>query len=198
MPIYKSLLEMVDASLHENLLAARICLDTKSANGACLGFPCATLLMAIIDAMGSYTVRNNFSVLVDGVSVRIRDTSQHFYILNSHFFNLNLSAHELSTIYKVFRCRLVHNSAIPVGYELAVGEKTDAPFEIKATDAGSYLSSVHLEALLALCETAVEEYLKYFATLPSTNGYQRELASLKTTPNAPISKHDDSISGSIY
>ncbi len=82
-------------------------------------YPAATLLFAAIDALGSYhRQKPGFEVSIDGKSTAIRSAAQHIYILNSEYFELDLSRDRLDETYDKCRSTLTHNAALPPGVGL--------------------------------------------------------------------------------
>ena len=93
---------MLRESLPEYLCVAGYCVAFRKDSSwigagpdACLGYPAALMLFAIVDAIGSYHRADpNFRVTVDDKSVPIRKSgTQHFYILNSEYYGQALPEH---------------------------------------------------------------------------------------------------------
>ena len=62
-----------------------------NATGGILGYAGVVVLFSIIDCLGSaFAGDSKFSVPIDGKNRSIRNASQHIYILNSKYFNLDL------------------------------------------------------------------------------------------------------------
>lgn len=128
----ESLLEMLHVS--EYTVTFKKIDKTKWADyatGGILGYPAVIILFSIIDCLGSVFAGNNkFSVIIDGKNRPIRNASQHIYILNSRYFNLDLSQIDLDNIYKNIKSTLTHNSLLPEGNILQTGEKENLPFNV--------------------------------------------------------------------
>ncbi|GAH45059.1 unnamed protein product [marine sediment metagenome] len=94
-----------------------------NAGNGILGFPTSIILFSAIDCIGSVFAGNkNFKIQIDGQQREIKTTSQHIYILNSKYFNFDLAQIDLDNIYNNVRSTLTHNSLIPDGYHLQIGE----------------------------------------------------------------------------
>jgi hypothetical protein len=119
MAIHSQPSTMLKESLKESLEAAKYCSqyqkkDSKWGDyntGGCLGYPAAILLFSIIDSIGSYFRKNqDFKILIDSKMTTIDSEGwQHFKILNSKYFNQNLSEKSIKTIYSKSRSNLIHN-----------------------------------------------------------------------------------------
>ncbi|PKO95724.1 MAG: hypothetical protein CVU12_08665 [Bacteroidetes bacterium HGW-Bacteroidetes-7] len=113
---------MLKESLDETLEAAKFCSDYKKtdtkwdkfATGGCLGYPCAILLFSLVDTIGSYFRKNSdFKILIDGKQEIINAAGwEHFKILNSKYYNQNLSKQSLKLLYEKSRSCLIHNSVL--------------------------------------------------------------------------------------
>ncbi len=113
---------MLKESLVESLAAAKYCSDYRKTEdkwgefktGGCLGYPSAILLFSIIDTIGSYFRKDkSFKVTIDSKEQTIdSDGWQHFKILNSKYFNQNLSTDFIKALYLKFRSFLTHNSVL--------------------------------------------------------------------------------------
>jgi hypothetical protein len=103
----------------------------ENATGGILGYPAVVVLFSIIDCLGSvFASDSKFTVPVEGRNRPIKRASQHIYILNSKYFNLDLSQVDLDNIYKNVRSTLTHNSLLPEGYFLQTGENENLPFNV--------------------------------------------------------------------
>lgn len=99
-------------SLEEHLSIALYAAESKGVSGYQL-FPSATLLFAVIDAMGSFLRGNNsVKIRLDGKSKTINRDSEHYLVLNSSYFGLSLSEKEIDFIYSHGRSKMIHNSLI--------------------------------------------------------------------------------------
>lgn len=92
----------------------------------CLGYPAAILLFSIIDSIGSY-FRNdrNFKILIDSKMTTIDSEGwQYFKVLNSKYFNQNLSEKSIKTIYTKLRSYLTHNSVLGKAQNMAMNNES--------------------------------------------------------------------------
>lgn len=122
---------LVAEALNEYVAIARLCISSKKDNGGCFGFPAALLLLSCVDAIGAfYRRREGFTVTIDGSPAKIDGDSKHFYILNSHLFNLGLTSKQINDIYSDYRCLLVHSAAIKGGVFLAIDSSDGSPFRL--------------------------------------------------------------------
>lgn len=132
-----------------------------NATGGILGFPSTVILFSIIDCIGSvFSGDQNFKIVIDGKERVIKDTSQHIYILNSKYFNLNLSQTDLDNIYKNVRSTLTHNSLLPEGYTLKIGDAEKNPFQIAINELDNRIYFINLIPLFKLTKSAVETFIK--------------------------------------
>ncbi len=163
---YDILAAMVSESLREMLETAQYCLDyrkvgpqwTHSQQGGCLGVAGAQLLLCIADTMGSYLRRRKnclpiASVVIDGEECPITEVNQHLRVLNSEYYGLCLSRSDIEDLYEVFRCRLVHNSAIPASCAIALGDPSGPV--VHATPRGKTLN---LNSLLIASSKAIDRF----------------------------------------
>jgi hypothetical protein len=133
----------------------------SNATGGILGYPSTVLLFSIIDCIGSvFSGDTNFKITIDGKPRHIKDTSQHIYILNSKYFNLNLSQTDLDNIYKNVRSTLTHNSLLPEGYTLQIGDNEKSPFKIAINELDSRIYFINLIPLYNATKTAVDSFIK--------------------------------------
>jgi hypothetical protein len=131
-----------------------------NATGGILGYPATVILFSIIDCLGSYFANDpNFTVSVDGKEQKIKSASQHIYILNSKYFNLDLSRIDLDNIYENVRSTLTHNSLLPEGYILQVGENERLPFNIAVNEFDKRIYFVNVIRLFEITRKAVEGFM---------------------------------------
>lgn len=168
--IHNSKIGLVKESLIEMMHVAAYCIEYKktdkslwglNATGGILGFPSTILLFSVIDCLGSIFLHNNlFKVIVDGKERNITNTAQHIYILNSKYFNLDLSQIDLENIYQNVRSTLTHNSLLPEGYYLQIGESENQPFKIAISENGERIYFVNLIPLNIMTKKAVQLMLQ--------------------------------------
>jgi hypothetical protein len=145
---------MLRESLEEYLVLAEIGINFEKKNKGVLGYPSATLLFAVVDAIGSYHRGDpKFTVTVDGEPKPIIETGDHVLILNSGYFGCELSEHALREIYSLMRSSLTHNAVVGRGLSLHVGEVRPA---IRATATGVEL---YLPGFLESCKKAMEKFI---------------------------------------
>lgn len=174
MALHTTPASMLKESLDETLEAAKFCTDYKKVDlkwgqyntGGCLGYPAGILLFSIIDSIGSYYRKNNnFQMEVDSKFESINaDGWEHFKILNSKYFNQNLSANFLKALYNKFRSSLTHNSVLGKDTLMIPNNESIPELNLKETAfAMNKESDIHMlfiKELYHLCENAVEEFKK--------------------------------------
>ncbi len=122
MAIHYSISGLVQEALLEKIYFSKQAIEYRKdinvwGSYGCLGYPALTLLMSIVDTIGSY--------VLDG-SVR-----HHFDILNEpSYYNLNLREEDISIIYEEYRCLQTHNSAMGLNCYMDIGEPQNLPFEL--------------------------------------------------------------------
>lgn len=125
---------MLKESLIETLEAAKLCSEYRKneskwgnymTNG-CLGYPAAILLFSIIDSIGSYFRKDrNLKISIDSKMTTIDSEGwQHFKILNSKYFNQNLSEQSIKIIYCKHRSCLSHNSVLGKNQNMAMNNES--------------------------------------------------------------------------
>jgi hypothetical protein len=169
MAIHGKKLGLSKEYIYEMLHVAEYCVTYRkndkaqwgnNATGGILGFPATIILFSIIDCIGSY-FRNdpNFSVKIDDRDWIINKPNQHIYILNSKYFNLTLRQHDLDNIYNNVRSTLTHNSLLPEGYFLQVGENEDLPFNIALNEYDKIIYFINVIKLFEFTKAAVEQFM---------------------------------------
>jgi len=150
----------------------------KNANGGTLGYPAALILFTIVDTIGSYYRKSDLKleITVEGTKRVIdEDGYKHFFILNSHYFNLSLSAFEIQNLYNMVRSKLVHNSII--GAEITLTSLSSIPFVVVQPSSGKGKYEVHLSGFLSCCKHAVnlfsEQADEIFAATKLGKGFPR-------------------------
>ena len=124
---------MLRESLDETLEAAKFSIEFKKTDekwgqfktGGCLGFPGSILLFSIVDTIGSYFRKDkDIEILIDNKKVKINaDGWEHFKILNSKYFEQNLSEYFIRKLYTSFRSKLTHNSILGDGTLMVVSNQ---------------------------------------------------------------------------
>jgi hypothetical protein len=131
-----------------------------NATGGILGYPAVVVLFSIIDCLGSvFAGDSKFTVPVDGKNKPIKKASQHIYILNSKYFNLDLSQIDLDNIYKNVRSTLTHNSLLPEGYILQTGENENLPFNVAINELNKRIYFINVIKLHEFVQKAVQEFI---------------------------------------
>jgi hypothetical protein len=162
MPFHASLTEMLRESLPEYVAIARLSLATTKqgrSSASFHGYPAATLLFAVADAIGSYFQgSSDFLVSVDGKQRSIDgDGHKHFFIFNSTFYGQALSEREILSIYDSYRNPLIHNGAMKPGAWLNKGHATDPVFYCAPEES---VECVNVTGLVLITDRAVTEFLK--------------------------------------
>jgi hypothetical protein len=158
MSLHEDELSMLRESLPEYVRLARVGIEFKKENGGALGYPAATLLLAVVDIIGSHLRKRHglepFMVTVDGGPQPIRKTGHHFRVLNSQYFGFEFSAAQIKTLYCLSRCPLTHNALLGLGIRLSINESI--PDGIEFREDGAHIS---LPDFLKRCERAVDHFL---------------------------------------
>jgi hypothetical protein len=158
MAIHEDELSMLRESLPEYLRLARIGIETKKENGGVLGYPSATILFAVVDAIGSHLRKAEgvevYTVTVEGKPRPISGTAHHFHALNSPYFGLDLKESEIERLYNLSRSPLTHNARLGFGVRLTVDRSIPEVFVFQ-----DGVLTISLPDLLKRCEVAVEAFL---------------------------------------
>ncbi|GAA5220833.1 hypothetical protein [Membranihabitans marinus] len=163
---HKDKYTMVIEYLEESIYIVKYCLEYRKneswgkphvKNGR-LGYPAFTLMMNIIDCINSFICKNpkyQIKAKVNGEQNKISHSSGYrvFYILNSKFFNLNLSDDIIKELYINGRNSIIHNGHIGRDIEL-LPTTNHLPIEINSIK-GKGKIRIYLPALLKKCEEAV-------------------------------------------
>ena len=132
----------------------------SNATGGILGFAGVIVLFSIIDCLGSVFAGDSaFGVQIDGKRRQIKSANQHVYILNSKYFNLDLSLVDLDNIYKNVRSTLTHNCLMPEGYILQTGEDENLPFNVAINELDGRIYFVNVIKLHEFVQKAVLEFV---------------------------------------
>jgi len=135
-------------ALKEMIAVAEFCINYRKelkvwGSLGCYGYPAAILLLAIVDSIGS--------VIVGGSNVK-----KHFEVLNhQNYYNLGLDDSELRTIYKDYRCLLMHNSVMEIEANLSLGEADGSIFEFI-----DGCPQLNLKPFLDLTNRVLDKFLK--------------------------------------
>ena len=178
MAIHAGTASMLRESTKEMLFVAKHCISFRKdqewgheQQGGCLGFPATVLLFCITDTIGSFHKGDeSFLVSIDGKPRSIKkDAFEHFFVLNSPYYNLALTGETIRKIYLNYRNILVHNLALPPGHFLEIGQDTQKPFEVLTDQKGKRYPVIRLVPFLSVSEKAVELFLKNLdAIVPSS------------------------------
>ncbi len=147
MAIHSSHRSMIRESLPEFLEVAEYCISyrkdpAKWGSEGCYGYPANVLLLAIVDAIGSYVIGGR--------------TRPHFDILNhQEFYNLGLSAAAIDRIYEAYRCLGTHNAVLGRDVILNIGNPSDPVYIEK-----DQLSFLNLVPFLTLSKQVVRRFLQ--------------------------------------
>ena len=163
-------LEMLSESLNEILMTVKFSMQFRKGydsefwgvtekNDGILGFPSCMLLFSIVDTLGGYFENNpEFKISVKGLSepqIINNENNTHFYILNSHLFNLNLSNGDIKRLYEC-RTSLLHNSVLTDGVILREANEKDFIEKVKFKE--KTFLSVGITDFYYACEDAVETF----------------------------------------
>ena len=169
MALHSTPASMLKESLHEILEASKYCIEYKkddpekwkelTSNG-CLGYPGAILLFSIVDSIGSYYRQNkSFTIEVDGKSKFISsDGWQHFLILNSKYFNQNLSEKFIKVLYAKFRSCLTHNSVLGKDARMEPENSNGMAFYEGLNEKKEFRYIISMKEFWILCEMAIKEF----------------------------------------
>ncbi len=166
MVIYSKTEDMLKDSIQEMLEAAILCVNFSKKDGGCLGYPAAILLLSIVAVIGSYYEGDkNYKIMINGKEKYIKgNTFQHFYILNSEYFNLDLTENFIKKLYDNFRSLLVHNAVIANKCFITINDPLQRPFcdddGFKNEKNGETYPSVALIPLLKFSKIAVQRFIK--------------------------------------
>lgn len=141
---HNSIESMLHESLPEMVEIARYSISARKPDvGGCYGFPAATLLLCVVDAIGSYVYDDS-------------KVERHFDILiHPDFYGLELQKPLIASIYKKYRNLLTHNAALARNAGLAIGAPGMKPFEVE----GEQLI-INLVPFLAVSDWAVNRFLQ--------------------------------------
>lgn len=166
MAIHPNITSMLNESLVEMLLVAEHCVTFRKdpalwGSGGCFGYPAAILLFSIVDVIGSYHRGNiNVEINVDGKMTSIKaDGAEHFYILNSKYYEQELGGKFIRQLYTNYRSLLVHNASLPVNHFLGIGTHTDMPFTL-VPFGGAQCPFINLAPFLQVSRNAVLKFLQ--------------------------------------
>ena len=158
MAIHPSVAALLRESVPEYLDIARYCCHTPKPGGGWYGYPAALLLLTIIDVIGSYHWQDSaFTVNVDGRAQSINDdASDHYLVLNSHYYGQSLTRRQIDKLSEYFRCLLAHNASLAPGKLLDIGNPADPVFYFGGD---GEIDVINLRGLLAVTEGAVQQFL---------------------------------------
>jgi hypothetical protein len=188
--IHNDELSMLKESLPEYLRLARLGIEVKKDNGAVLGYPSATLLLAVVDIIGSHLRKRSgvapYTVRVNGVPEPqpIEKPSHHFRALNSPYFAYAFSAAQIKALYELSRCALTHSALLGLGIQLSVSESIPEGIAFRAD--GAHIS---LPDFLERCERAVAQFLEDAPKLlPDSAGVEKVQGESNAHANAGLIK----------
>lgn len=146
MAIHLSHTSMIKESLPEFVEVADYCINFRKdpkiwGSDGCYGYPANVLLLAIVDAIGSYVLGGS--------------TRKHFDILNhSDYYNLKLDKESTKQIYEAYRCLGTHNAVLGKNVFLQIGHELDPVFINNGK-----VCILKLKPLLVLTKAVVEKFL---------------------------------------
>lgn len=157
---------MLLESLDEFLFSAKLSLDYIKRDrakwpkphvlGGTLGFSATLLLFSIVDAIGSYYENTKVQAGKSTLPIMAGNVKSHFYILNSHLFNLSLTETDFDQIYSAIRNKITHNSLI--GKEILLHPEKNTPFIKVNPIRGKGRYTVYLKSFYESCESAIEKF----------------------------------------
>jgi hypothetical protein len=159
--IHENYLSMLKESLPEYVRLARIGITTKkdADDDGVLGYPSATLLLAVVDIIGSHLRKRQgaepYTVTVPGTAKpqAIKNTGDHFLALNSPYFEYAFTAEQIDKLYQLSRCPLTHTGLLGPG-RISVNDPIPGGIDFRADGVHIYLPD-----FLRRCERAVERFL---------------------------------------
>ena len=171
MALHSTPSSMLKESLIESLKVAEFCVNYRKvtdywggfATGGCLGFPGGVIMFSIVDSIGSYLRDNKeLGIKIDNEETNIKKKGeQHFYILNSHYFDQQLSMKFIQVLYRKFRSFLTHNSVLGKDATMIAGpNKYGLSFFLNEDNTGKTEYIISMVEFYALCEKAVAKFMK--------------------------------------
>jgi hypothetical protein len=112
MAIHDNVWTLAIEGIDEFLVASKMSLDHKKADGGCLGYPATLLLLCAVNALGTYLIGD--SIVIDGKPQKIT-RGEPFRVLNHAVVGLALTGKEIKLIEDSYRNRLAHNAIIETG-----------------------------------------------------------------------------------
>src|SRR6185369_2341974 len=109
MSIHDNYLSMLRESLPEYVRLARVGIAFEKDNGGVLGYPSATLLLAVVDIVGSHLRKRQgiepHTVVVPGTAKpqAIKNKGDHFLALNSTYFGYAFTQEQIDKLYELSR-----------------------------------------------------------------------------------------------
>ncbi len=188
MAIHSDTASMLKESTLEMLYTANYCISYRKGSeweinqfGGCLGYPAAIILFSIVDTIGSFYEGNkNFKIQVDGKNQTINNNGfEHFYILNSNYFNQNLSGEIIKKIYQNFRSLLTHNLTLPPNHCLSIGDLNKEIVELRASEdfIDIKFPVINLVPFLEISKKAVSEFIKQVDSIVPISKQQTKINS---------------------
>jgi hypothetical protein len=162
MAIHPNLRSMLKESLDEITAIASYSAQTrKPGGGGVYGFPSAMLLFSFIDTIGSFLRGNkNVAIQIDGATRSINRDTEHYFVLNSRFFDFSFSQKQIDFIYEMCRCKLLHNSVI--GKKIILVPSLSPAIQFNYSNANKTkieTCKIGIRELLEKCETAKALFL---------------------------------------
>jgi hypothetical protein len=163
MALHDSPVSLLKESLPEYLHVAEFCVNFRKDAawghdqvGGCLGYPGATIMFCVVDTIGSYhRRRKDFKVQIDGSEREItNDSFHHFFILNSDYYNQQLSESTIKKLYDNYRNLLLHNASLAINHILFMSKSEDPVFPVH--DGKPH---VNVSGFLRITKLAVERFL---------------------------------------
>jgi len=184
MAIHPNTASMLKESVIEMLFTAKYCIKYRKGSnwgsnqtGGCLGYPAAIILFSIADTIGSFCEGNkSFKIKIDGKDKVINSNNfEHFYILNSKYYNQNLDEIAIKKIYQNFRSLLVHNLSLPPEHFLTIGHVWEELLGFVNDPRGKKHPIINLLPFLRISGYAVSEFIKDIDLLVPASKQQKNI-----------------------
>ncbi len=131
--------------------------NTNSQNESMLKTPTAIVLFSIIDCFGSIFSKNyHFTITINGKETVITSASNYINILNSKYFDFNLSKTDLLNIYNNYRCRLIHSTFLSPSYMIKKGDYNDRPIVFGLNKKNKINYTINLVPFFEVTKKAIE------------------------------------------
>lgn len=154
------------------------------------GFPASILMLSLVDTLGGYYENNDsLEIEVDGKLRQITESNKsHYYILNSHLFNANLTEELISIIYDC-RNSLLHNNVLTKNVLLINSDRE--PFIEKVLKDSNIVVEIRLQSFLNACYSAVDTFFNSPPDIKSDLKHRTSFFDKKLCPEKGLNKATD-------